>query len=276
MDEPAVEPAVEPVAPIEPASTEPVELVADPVIEEPAGPVFDPAELDARFAAYDARNQQLEAALTQLFQPQPTVQQPQPLVDLVDEFGQVNPDALVQMLEQRDQRNLQVMQQLLAPVTQTFQQQQQDQIIGEGEQRLGDILADDISRNGEFATDQEADKQARTLVRTLAEQSFPEIAGRYGGNWNPQTGNFDFPTGFASAKAAEQAMTNAAAQVRSLLKATGSAAVSQHVNHNATLAGQRTEPGAAAGIVTTDPAIRAPGETARLYAAGAQRISTAA
>lgn len=158
---------------------------------------------------------------------------------LVDEYGNLDPQAFAGFLAQRDQ-------QLLGHFDQRFQQiaaplaaQEQEKVVAEGEQRLQDILTDDISRNGEFVTgvDEEskaADAEARKLVRTLADQAFPEIAQRYG----------------MTPAAAERAISQAAGQVRSLLRAAGKTSVAQHVNHNATLAGARQEPAAgASGLV---------------------------
>lgn len=247
------------------------------VAAPPADPGFDPAEIEARFAAYEAQNQQLAGMLAQIANAGGgNIQSEQPVQpQLVDEFGQLDPNALLAMLEQRDQRQLQVMQQVFAPFAQTLAERQQAETLQEGAERLNDILADDIARNGEFAADPDADKQARQLVQTLADQAFPQVAARYGGVWNQQQGRFDFPSTFASAKAVEQAMSQASGQVRGLLKAAGTAAVTEHVNHNATLAGQRREPGtAAAGLVTTDSEILPPGELAKRYAAGATRIRT--
>jgi hypothetical protein len=163
---------------------------------------------------------------------------------LVDEYGNLDPAAFAAFLAQRDERLFGAIDQRLQRIDQRESAREEATVIAEGEQRLNDILADDIARNGEFAADPEADKQARSLVRTLAEQAFPEVAQRYG----------------MTPRAAEIAMSRAADQVRGLLKAAGAAAVTQNANHLATLAGARSEPGVGGGSgvqtisdVVTDP-----------------------
>src|SRR5581483_11722911 len=111
--------------------------------------------------------------------------------------------------DQRDQRIVAAVQQMFSPLASQMQAQQEAETIASGEARLEDILADDIARNGDFvraagnapeqiAAAQAADAQARQMVRTVADQLFPQIAERYG----------------ATPRAAEIAMTKAAEQVR--------------------------------------------------------------
>lgn len=151
---------------------------------------------------------------------------------LVDEFGQVDPNALASLLTQSQQ-------QLLAQIDERFQQIQapmeqraQAETLAEGEQRLKDVLADDISRNGDFATDPETGASpGQTLVRPLADLFFPEFAARFG----------------ASPRAAEFAMQKAAGVVRQLEQVAGKVAIAKHTNQLETLAGAPGEPGAGGG-----------------------------
>ena len=214
---------------------------AAPVEEAPAAaqtPAFDREEFEGQLEYLRQQNAQLVEYLQS--QQQPQAEQGQPQFDpaqLVDEFGNLNPVALAQFMAQNNE-------QLMGAFDQRFQQiqaplaaREEAETIAEGEQRLQDILADDVSRNGEFSPKADVDKQARGLVRMIADQQFVEVAQQYG----------------MSPRAAEIAMGRAAAQVRDMLRANAEAAVEAHVNHNATLAGARSEPGAAAGngVVTS-------------------------
>jgi hypothetical protein len=217
--------AVEPVAP-EPAAVEP---------PAPAAPNWnDPALLDlVDTRAGEIAQQQLVQLLEQYAnEPAPQGQpQGQPQIgQLVDEYGQLDPNALVQLLAQQQAQTFaaldQRIQQLQAPLTARFEQE----TVAEGNQRLSDILADDVARNGEFSSDAEADNAARQLVRTLAEQAFPQVAQRFGN----------------TPRAAEMAMAQAAAQVRQVLTADRASALTTEQNRIAALAGVRVEPGTAA------------------------------
>lgn len=212
-----------------------------------APPAFDPADLEAENAYLRTQLGQLGEAVQGLLQQQRGPQQPEPQpgafdpAQLVDEFGQLNPQALIGMFQQFGE-------QLMGGIDQRFQQiqaplaaRQEAETVAQGEERLQDILVDDIAHNGDFvraagdqpeqvAAAREADQQARALVRTVADQLFPEIAERYG----------------ATPRAAEMAMTRAADQVRTLLRAAGAGEAAAQANRLATLAGQRGEPGAGA------------------------------
>lgn len=246
-----------------------VEAVETPVVEETVvEPQGDPrvAELEAALEHQQAQFGQLveylqsqgatraqaEAGATDQIGFDPS--------DLVDEFGQLVPQALVQLFSSQQQALTQAIDQRFQAIAAPLAAREEAESVAEGEARLNDILVDDIARNGEFSSDPETDKQARTLVRTLADQAFPEVAQRYG----------------MTPRAAEIAMNRTADQVRGLLKAHGAAAVTAHVNHNATLASQRNEPGAGsgAGLVTTTDEILPEGALSRRYAADARRLST--
>lgn len=247
MSELAAESGVEPV---EPQVEEPAaEVEAPEVAEEPAAPAaelpFDPAELQAELEYSRSQNEQLYGMLEQFVNQQQGGQQAQPqagvdLSQLTDEYGNLSPQGLAALLESNNQRLLGTINQQLQAIQAPIAQQQEAQVVAEGNQRLQDIIADDIARNGDFASDPEADAQAREMVTTLAATMFPDLSQRYGPN--PRT--------------AELAMTRAAEQVRGLLRSAGVAAVSQTANQLATLAGApQGEPGS--GVAGTEaPVIR--------------------
>lgn len=218
--EPAEPVAVEPVEPTEPVTTAP----------EPVTPNWeDPALIDL----VDSRAAQIaQTQLAQLLEQYAAAEpQAQPQIgQLVDEFGQLDPTALVQLLTAQQQQMLQQVDQRFQQIQAPLAARAAQEANAEGNQRLQDILADDIARNGEFSSDKDADTKARQLVRTLAEQTFPEVAQRYG----------------VTPRAAELAMSKAAAQVREVLAADRQSALSTEQNRIAALAGVRQEPGTAA------------------------------
>lgn len=227
------------------------EAVAEPAAA-PAEPALDPLELQAELEHMRSQYQELYSVLQQASQQPGTTTQASPAApDFFDEYGNFDPSKFATWQEQRDKGLFEQVSQAIQPLHQTFAQQQEAQVIAEGEQRLNDILADDISRNGEFASDPEADAKARELVSTLASQMFPDLAERYG----------------STPRAAEMAMVRAAAEVRGLLKSAGGAAVAQTQNQLATLAGAHGEPGAhGAGVEA--PVIRMGETSASRFAAG--------
>lgn len=252
------EPVEEPVAAPEGEATEveaPVEAQA-PAAEAPA---LDPLELQAELEHVRSQNNELYGLLQQIATQSPDGQfaqqaQQQTGLDvnsLTDEYGNLDPAKFAAYQTQRDQSLIAQIGQMFQPLQQTFAQQQEQAVIAEGEQRLQDIIQSDIAQNGEFASNPEADAQARDLVTTLASQMFPDVAQRYG----------------STPQAAEIAMTRAAAQVRSLLRSVGGAAVEQTQNQLATLAGAKGEPGAhGAGVEA--PVIRIGETSAARFAAG--------
>lgn len=216
-----------------------------PVEQQPAAeePGLDPMELQAELEYMRNELGQYQQ-MFQALQQQPAQQgQAQPGFDpsqLVDEYGNLDAAAFGNFLQQRDEALLQGISQVMQPLSDQFTAQQEEAQIATGEENLDGMLEDDIARHGEFASKPEADAAARRMVRTLADQMFPEIAGRYG----------------ATPRAAEMAMTRAAAEVRDLLQSVGGAAVTAETNRLATLAGAAGEPGpgGAGGVVS--PGIR--------------------
>jgi hypothetical protein len=255
--------AAEPVAPV---TAEPVAPAVEPA-PVPAIDYDDPRLHDLIQTQASQMAQQTLEDLVQRAQSQ-QAQQQQPGFDvsqLLDEYGNVNATALASMIQQSNQQTLTAVQQMFSPLAQQMQAQQEAEVVASGEARLEDILADDISRNGDFvraagnapeqvAQAQAADVQARQMVRTMADQMFPEIAQRYG----------------ATPRAAEIAMTRAADQVRGLLRAVGSSAQAVQANQLATLAGQNGEVGGTGAVGAVSRPVVKIGErvTDRYAAAG--------
>lgn len=230
--------------------------VDTPAVEAPAPaiPAFDwddPRLTDMVDQRASQIAQQTLDEMVRRAQAQHAQQAPQPGFDpaqMVDEYGNFDPRALPTLMQTRDERLLAQVRDMFTPLASQMQAAQEAETVAQGEARLEDMLADDIARNGDFvraagnsdeqiAAAQKADADARQLVRTVADQMFPEIAQRYG----------------ATPRAAEIAMTRAADQVRSLLRAAGQSGVAAHTNQMATLAGQTGEaggPGAGAAAVS--------------------------
>lgn len=195
-----------------------------------AAPTFDPREVEAELEYLREQNQQLLAQWQQQ-QTAATTGEPEPGVTL-DPFDDSFGTSLQQLIRQE-------LQQAVQPLAGRFEQQEAAAIHQEGEQRIIDAISDDVARNGEFVPGDkpehmEADRQARMVVRTLAEQMFPTYAERYG----------------PGQRAGAFAIEKAAAQVRELLKAYGDSAISRHTNQVATLAGARSEPAGTGGTGT--------------------------
>lgn len=199
----------------------------------PAWSPTDPAFRDAVAAEADAvvaaRIQELQQQMQQQQTQQYGQQQgPQPL----PEFDPFDPASVQAYNEARDQQLLSQVEQLFARVAQPLQAQQEAQALAEGDQRAKDMIASDISTNGEFATDPETGASpGRDLVEPLANLFVNDFAQRYG----------------LGPRAAEAAVQKAGATIRALEKAAGVAAVNAHVNRNAQLAGASGEPGTGAG-----------------------------
>lgn len=242
---------------VEQPEAEAPENVAEETAAEtaaPAEPALDPLELQAELEYMRSQNAEMRSYLESLSQMQGQRGTDQPSGNiyegLVDEFGQLNVERFAQLQTARDQALLQQIGQMFNPIQESFQSQQEATILSEGEQRLADILADDVARNGEFASDPEADARAREFVAERASQLFPEIAERYGAN----------------PRSAEIAMTRAASEVRGLIQTVGGAAVQQNQNQLATLANANSEVGGTTAGVEA-PVIRLGETSASRFAA---------
>lgn len=184
------------------------------------------------------------APLTQMLEQRTGGQQqpaPMPALDpFSDDFGTA--------LDQRLGLMLQRVEQMVQGVAQPLAAQQEAAQAAEGEQRIQDMIADDISRNGDLPA------KAQPLVRTLAEQMFPEVSARYG----------------ATGRAAEMAVQKAAAMVRDIVSEALTMGAEQTRNQLSTLAGAHGEPGTGqAGVVTTSAQPLSARELARKYSASA-------
>lgn len=216
---------------------------------QPSEPAFDPREIQAEIEFLRGQNQQL-AQLVQGYPPSSATEAGADASPTLDPFADDYSQQLAALIQQ-------TVAQAVQPLSATFQQQQQAAAQAESEQRVQDVIADDVARNGEFVTgdtdeQKAADRQARQLVRTLAEQSFPEYAARYG----------------AGDRAAAFAIEKAAAQVRSLLAAAGQTAVARHQNHLGTLAGAPGEvPGVGGAAATEQPVVKIGSRVVDRYAA---------
>jgi hypothetical protein len=157
-----------------------------------------------------------------------------PLNPWDDGFGE-GLDARFQSLEQK-------MEGWLQQLAQPLMADQQAKAVAEGEQRLQDVLADDIGRHGEFSSKPEVDREARHLVRTLADHIYDGLAGRFGGH------DQVIRTGVGP-RLSEAAMTQSAGLIRNLLAAERSAGAAIETNRLATLASAPgAEPAFAAGV----------------------------
>lgn len=175
------------------------------------------------------------------------------------DFDPLDPDSVRAYNDARDQRMLSTIQQLIGQVAQPLQAQQDAAREQAGEENLKDMLADDIARNGEFSTDPEADKRARQMVRTLAENVLPSYTQRYG----------------FGARAAEASMAHAAREVRALLGPVRQQGAAEHANRTATLAGVHGEPGTGVpGVETVSDVPLSPRQLAQKF--GARALNTAA
>lgn len=133
------------------------------------------------------------------------------------------PPAPVQLdpLDENFQQALdQYLDQKLAPYADYTQQA----ILGEAEQRASDILSDITSRDGEFLFEGSVEK-----ARALANSYVGQMSQQYG--FGPQ--------------AAEQAIEQAAKDVRAWEQSVGQAYHERQMNQLSTLGGARQEPGAA-------------------------------
>jgi hypothetical protein len=255
--EPAPAPAPAPTAvePV-PGGGEPVPAVEPP----PAAPApvwhDDPAFIDtieARAAAmFEERMAPLVPLLERVFGDGGGGDEPggAPALELNpwdDSFG----TNLATIIAQASEQTLERMQQMMSGIAAPLAAREQAEVTARGEENLKDILADDIARNGDFATDPETGQApGKSLIRPLADALFPEFAQKFG----------------ATPRAAEFAMAKAAGIVRELERVAGTAALTREQNRLATLAGTNGEPGASGnGGVQVRPATqsRSMGEALR-------------
>jgi hypothetical protein len=251
-------------APAAPAPAAAASEPADPDGEPPAAPAqpeFDPDAFQQ--AVLEEAEALLEARLARLTPPQPGQPgfpggpipgaTPGPMTAF--DWSQVDPysDEFGAQLGQGIQATIQeALVGALSPVTGAIQAQQHAQVIATGEERLQDMMADEIARNGDFAAEEDGSQPGRELVIPLAETFLEAAAERYG----------------ETPRAAEAAIEHAAQLIRRAEAAAAAKAVAQHANHVATLAGAPAEPGSpgqAAAIAGRPAVARSPSEIAAAF-----------
>lgn len=247
----------EPAAPAEPgAPTEPAAPEA-----APAEPTIDPRELQAELEYVRSQNTELAAWIQQQEQQgqQPGAAAPaagEP--DIYDEFGNVDAVKLLQAQRSIVQEEMATLRGELQQAETNRMQQERE---AEGHQNALDMIADDVARNGEFASDPKADEQARHRVYARAEELLTtELVHRYG----------------ATARAAEIAIARAAAEERAYISGLRGEGATQQANRLATLAGAASDGGTGAtGGVEGTPAFKSPGEVVDYYASKAREVAAA-
>lgn len=215
------------------------------------------AELEAEWAQQQvAQQQQMAELLQRLASGQPTTPTPgaanAPSVDLSqlagqlqDEYGNLNPAALIQLMQGMNQQTVaQAVQAAVAPLQQQLEQARTEQVQAESyqhyEQLVADMISDNASRNGDLSP------KAVDLVESRAVQILDGLNSRYGTN----------PDGSARPKVLEMAIEQAAGEVRELLSEHGASSVQQHQNQLGTLAGVHGEAGTGAGAGVSAPVVK--------------------
>lgn len=230
--------------------------VASPVVE--AAPAFAYGD-DPRFLeAVDSRAYELANGLVD--------QRLGPLEQMLREAfqaeqggapapGELNPweEGFGPSLDQRFDTLKQEMQKMVAGIAAPLAARQEAETVAEGNQRIQDMVADDISRNGDFPTDPETGRSAaKEAIRPLADMLFPAFAQRLGGRPDPQTGSYVFPHASGGPRAAEQAVFQATALVRQIVAEATQHASTTELNRLGTLAGANGDLGVnGAGVQTT-------------------------
>lgn len=175
-----------------------------------------------------------------------------PLDPFSEDFGA----AFDQRLEQLGSR----LEGLIGQVAQPLHEQREQATVAEGNQRLQDMIADDVSRNGDFPrAPGETESKAQSLVQPLAEAMFPQIAARYGNG----------------PRAAEAAIQQASQTIRGIIAEAKAAGVAEHTNQLGTLAGARGEPGPGAAGAQGLADSNDPAEITRRYAASGRALGVA-
>lgn len=241
-----------------------VEASTDPV-ETPAPAPYDPYEDPRVLELIDQRaatiaDQQFRQALAEAQAHAQRDAAPASLStpNFFDEEGNFLPQAFAEFQTARDEQIASRFDKALEQITAPLQAREMQETAAEGEARIKDMIADDVSRHGEFPKDPETGKSsAEALIRPLADALFPSIASQYGN----------------SARSAELAVGRAASIVRALVKEAQTAGVTEHVNRNARLAGVPAEPApGASGVVTFPEGPQPVGSIAERYGRSAWAI----
>lgn len=144
-----------------------------------------------------------------------------------DQYSENYAQEMAAYMAYRDDQLLSKIDQRISPVTDSLTATEQARVAAEGDQRVQDVIADDIARNGDLG------ETARALIRPIAEAKYGEYAARYG----------------EGRRAAEAAIQSAAATIRQMHTEAGTAAATAEVNRINGLAGIRDQIGTgAAGV----------------------------
>jgi hypothetical protein len=231
----------------------------------PETPAVDPVELQAQLEYMQSQYSELANYLQSLEQPQQQqAQQAGPagldMAGLVDEFGQLTPEGLLQALAVQQKSITQAIEQRFQQFAQPFEAQREEQAYNEGIESAKDILGDNVARFGEFASDPQADEIARDRVLDRAGSllSDPSFQSQYGGN---------------TPRAAEIAIQRAAEEERTYLNSVRGQGAAQAANRLSTLANAASEPGnGATGGIAGVPEFKSPQEVVQFYAQQARQI----
>lgn len=160
----------------------------------------------------------------------------------------------------RDEQMFGRFEQMLGQISQPLQAQMEQATVAEGNQRLQDMIADDIARHGDFPrAPGETESKAQQLVQPIAEALFPQVSSRYGN----------------TPRAAEAAISQAAGIVRGLVAEAKTAGVEEYKNQLGTLAGVNGEPGTGAAGAQGLSDTQDPNEITRRYAQSGSALRVA-
>lgn len=267
----AVPAAVEPAAP---AAAEPVVdplaagvaagAVADPEPQSaPTGPSLDQRERDLELENLRSQYEQLSTAYSQISQ-QPAGQQDTKAdafdpYQLVDEYGSIRPETLMQLLDARNSALLQSLEQRFEALQSPIEQQQRAATEQRYVSMVDGMVADNLSRHGDLSP------KGREFMEGRAAQILPDLNSRFGTN----------PDGSTKPNVLEMAIEKAAGEVRELLGTAGTAGAAEQAQRLATLAGASGEPGGAAGAVAGTPQFKTSREVVEFYARGGPGFAAA-
>lgn len=211
----------------EPGAGEAADLSA--VSAPAAAPVWETPEFREAVAEQAAEIAQAQIAAMRAEQAQAPEVAGQPYVPpALDPYSDTFGQDLASLLEHNRQQTMNEMRTLVQPVTESLTASQMAAQQAEGDQRVADIIADDIARNGDLGT------TAQSLIRPLASIRYDELIGR-GHPHGPRTG--------------ELAVQSAATTVRQSVAEERTAAATAETNRISTLGGVLGQPAAgAAGV----------------------------
>lgn len=230
----------------------------------PDNPAFLEAVDQRAIDLYEQRFGPLQQLLEQSFAGDPAAaqqgQQQQQQLLPPDPFSDNYQQELAAYNQARDEQMYARFEEMLGQVAQPLNARIQSETVAEGQQRLQDMIADDVARNGDFPrAPGQTESQAQKLIMPLAEALFPQIAERYG----------------VGTRGAEMAIQQASSTVRAIIAEAGAAAVEAHKNQNATLLAVQGEPGTAVAGAQGLSDTQDPSEITRRYAAAGRQLGVA-